>query len=159
MKSLKYKLSVITLFQFIKVFEAYFYFSPKYFFRLIVLLPPAVLKQLFPKFTHALIANAFLTFGKSGRGIEMCLIASRFPPSTRYATSMLLDAHNNLNKVEEVWNLIRLYLSPEYIPLPENDPRQRKPDLNLAKELISWRPKTPHLEGLQRTIKYFQSKI
>jgi len=47
----------------------------------------------------------------------------------------------------------------EYIPLPENDPRQRKPDLNLAKELISWRPKTPHLEGLQRTIKYFQSKI
>ena len=119
MKSLKYKLSVITLFQFIKVFEAYFYFSPKFFFRLIVLMPPAVLKQLFPQFTHALIANAFLTFGKSGRGIEMCLIASRFPPSTRYATSMLLDANNNLNKVEEVWNLIRLYLSPEYIPLPE----------------------------------------
>jgi len=47
----------------------------------------------------------------------------------------------------------------EYIPLPENDPRQRKPELSLAKELISWQPKTPHLEGLQRTIEYFQSKI
>ena len=47
----------------------------------------------------------------------------------------------------------------DYIQLPENDPRQRKPDLSLANELISWQPKTPHLEGLQRTIEYFQSKI
>ena len=119
MKTIKRKLSVLTLFQFIQIFTSYFYFSPKLIFRFIVLLPPNILKILSPRFAHALIANAFLTFGNVEKGIEMCLIASRYPPSTKYATSMLLDAYRYSNRIEDVWILIRLYLSPKYIHLPE----------------------------------------
>ena len=41
-------------------------------------------------------------------------------------------------------------------PLPEDDPRQRQPDISLAKELLYWEPRTPLKEGLIRTIAYFE---
>ena len=44
-------------------------------------------------------------------------------------------------------------------PLPENDPRQRQPDISKAKELLSWKPRTPLTEGLARTIAYFDELL
>ena len=41
-------------------------------------------------------------------------------------------------------------------PLPENDPRQRQPDISKARELLSWQPRTALKEGLARTIAYFE---
>jgi UDP-glucuronate decarboxylase len=41
-------------------------------------------------------------------------------------------------------------------PLPPDDPRQRQPDISLAKKLLSWEPKVPLDEGLTRTIEYFR---
>ena len=40
-------------------------------------------------------------------------------------------------------------------PLPENDPRQRRPDITLAQSVLRWEPKVPLLEGLEKTILYF----
>ncbi len=39
--------------------------------------------------------------------------------------------------------------------LPPDDPKQRQPDITLAKKLLKWEPKIPLKEGLQRTIDYF----
>jgi UDP-glucuronate decarboxylase len=44
-------------------------------------------------------------------------------------------------------------------PLPEDDPRQRQPDISRAHDLLSWRPKTPLKEGLARTIAYFEKLL
>ncbi|MEM6552511.1 MAG: UDP-glucuronic acid decarboxylase family protein [Planctomycetota bacterium] len=44
-----------------------------------------------------------------------------------------------------------------YLPLPSDDPLQRKPDISLAKEKLGWEPKVPLSEGLKKTIEYFQS--
>ena len=44
-------------------------------------------------------------------------------------------------------------------PLPTDDPKQRKPDLALAKSLIEWDPKISIDEGLKLTIKYFSETI
>ena len=44
-------------------------------------------------------------------------------------------------------------------PLPQDDPMQRKPDISLAKEKLSWEPKIDLEEGLKRTIKYFKGVI
>jgi UDP-glucuronate decarboxylase len=44
-------------------------------------------------------------------------------------------------------------------PLPENDPRQRRPDISRAQELLSWKPRTPLKEGLVRTIAYFEDLL
>jgi len=44
-------------------------------------------------------------------------------------------------------------------PLPGDDPKKRKPDIALAKELLGgWEPKVPLAEGLAKTIEYFRSK-
>ena len=43
----------------------------------------------------------------------------------------------------------------KFIPLPSDDPSQRKPDISLAKEKLSWEPKVQLNEGLIKTIEYF----
>lgn len=44
-------------------------------------------------------------------------------------------------------------------PLPQDDPRQRQPDISKAKELMSWAPRTNLKDGLVRTISYFEKLI
>ncbi|MBT7583327.1 MAG: NAD-dependent epimerase/dehydratase family protein, partial [Kordiimonadaceae bacterium] len=46
-----------------------------------------------------------------------------------------------------------------YKPLPQDDPRQRQPDISLAKEKLGWEPKTKLNEGLIKTIEYFRTVI
>jgi UDP-glucuronate decarboxylase len=43
--------------------------------------------------------------------------------------------------------------------LPENDPKQRQPDISLAQELLGWKPRVAFREGLMRTIKYFEELL
>lgn len=43
-----------------------------------------------------------------------------------------------------------------YCPLPQDDPRQRKPNIELAKSKLGWEPKIPLREGLKKVIEYFQ---
>ncbi|MFN5912826.1 MAG: UDP-glucuronic acid decarboxylase family protein [Chitinophagaceae bacterium] len=42
-------------------------------------------------------------------------------------------------------------------PLPEDDPKQRRPDISKAKELLGWEPKVDRSEGLKKTYEYFRS--
>jgi UDP-glucuronate decarboxylase len=44
-------------------------------------------------------------------------------------------------------------------PLPCDDPRQRKPDISKAQELLDWRPSVPLQEGLIRTIAFFEDAL
>ena len=44
-------------------------------------------------------------------------------------------------------------------PLPEDDPRQRQPDISLAKEKLGWEPVITLDEGLQKTIEYFKTVV
>ena len=46
----------------------------------------------------------------------------------------------------------------EYRPLPEDDPKNRRPDISRAKELLGWEPRVPVEEGLQRTIEWYRAK-
>jgi len=46
-----------------------------------------------------------------------------------------------------------------FCPLPEDDPRQRCPDIARARELLHWEPKVQLMEGLSRTITYFDGLL
>ncbi len=46
-----------------------------------------------------------------------------------------------------------------FLPLPEDDPMQRQPDISLAKHELGWEPKIALEEGLQKTIDYFRTVI
>jgi len=43
--------------------------------------------------------------------------------------------------------------------LPEDDPKKRRPDIGLARELLGWEPKVQLEQGLERTIAYFRELI
>lgn len=45
------------------------------------------------------------------------------------------------------------------LPLPVDDPKQRKPDISLARKVMDWEPKVPLEEGLKKTIAYFESLL
>jgi dTDP-glucose 4,6-dehydratase len=47
----------------------------------------------------------------------------------------------------------------EFRPLPEDDPKQRRPDITKARQVLGWEPKVPLDEGLQRTIEYFRTAV
>ena len=44
-------------------------------------------------------------------------------------------------------------------PLPQDDPRQRRPDITRARKILGWTPKVPLAEGLVQTIEYFRRKV
>ena len=44
-------------------------------------------------------------------------------------------------------------------PLPSDDPKQRRPDITLAKETLGWEPKVPLEQGLEKTIAYFSEAL
>ena len=47
----------------------------------------------------------------------------------------------------------------KYLDLPQDDPKQRKPDISLVKEIFNWNPKIETEEGLKKTINYFRTKL
>jgi dTDP-glucose 4,6-dehydratase len=47
----------------------------------------------------------------------------------------------------------------EHIPLPEDDPRVRRPDLSLARDLLGWTPTMPVEEGLKRTAEWMEAML
>ena len=46
-----------------------------------------------------------------------------------------------------------------YRPLPTDDPKQRRPDITRARQLLGWEPKVQLEEGLVKTIEYFRTKV
>jgi len=59
---------------------------------------------------------------------------------------------------KEILALTGSYKGIEYHPLPTDDPKQRKPDITKAKELLGWEPKISRPLGLTLTYQYFKSK-
>ena len=44
-------------------------------------------------------------------------------------------------------------------PLPQDDPKQRRPDITRARAWLKWEPRVPLAEGLEKTIAYFRTKV
>jgi UDP-glucuronate decarboxylase len=60
-----------------------------------------------------------------------------------------------LELAELVLNLTDSKSKLVFKPLPSDDPRQRQPDISLAREVLGWSPTTELEQGLERTIRYF----
>lgn len=58
---------------------------------------------------------------------------------------------------EEIIKLTGTTQKIVYKPLPKDDPRQRKPDISKARELLGWEPKVKRSEGVKITYEYFKS--
>ena len=78
------------------------------------------------------------------------------------------DYHNPINignpreySIKEIACLIRAIINPnldfEYKNLPQDDPKQRNPNIDLAKKTLGWEPRIELNKGLARTIDWFKS--
>ena len=65
--------------------------------------------------------------------------------------------------IKELANLIRTLINPnlefEYKKLPNDDPKQRQPSIQLAKELLNWEPEIELKDGLLKTIDWFKKNL
>ncbi len=62
-----------------------------------------------------------------------------------------------LEFAERIQRLTGAGVPLEFRPLPEDDPKQRQPDISKAKRVLGWEPKVELEEGLRQTIEYFQN--
>ena len=60
---------------------------------------------------------------------------------------------------QEILQLTQSSSTITYQALPEDDPKQRKPDISLAKELLDWSPQFTRSEGLKITVDSFKPKL
>ena len=85
---------------------------------------------------------------------------------------LLMDSsyHNPINignpnefSILELANIIRSLINPNlklrYEKLPQDDPKQRKPSIELAKNILNWEPKIELKDGLLKTISWFKNNL
>jgi nucleoside-diphosphate-sugar epimerase len=56
----------------------------------------------------------------------------------------------------EILNVPKNY---EYLPLPQDDPKKRKPDITKAKKLLNWSPKVDFETGLRKTLEWYKEVL
>ena len=64
-----------------------------------------------------------------------------------------------LELAEKVLELTGSSSTVEHLPLPQDDPKQRQPDISRAKKSLGWEPTVPLNEGLVKTIEYFSKTV
>lgn len=60
---------------------------------------------------------------------------------------------------EKVGEIIGRKVAIDYLPLPQDDPKQRQPNIERAKALLGWEPKVPLDDGLKKTVEYFAQVV
>ena len=63
------------------------------------------------------------------------------------------------NEIKTTAELEKLGARIEFLPLPTDDPKRRKPDIGLARERLGWEPRIKLEKGLKKTIAYFRELL
>ncbi len=121
-----------------------------------------------PAFMSQALRNEDVTiFGSGSQTRSFCYVTDLVDGILRLMES---DVHDPVNignphemTIEEIARaIIEISGSKSqivYRPLPEDDPKVRKPDITRARTLLGWEPKVPLEEGLQKTLAYFKTKV
>jgi UDP-glucuronate decarboxylase len=86
----------------------------------------------------------------------------RFMAQTETVGPMNLGNPGEFSMLQLAEQTVKLVGSKSKIvhkPLPADDPKQRRPDITLAKKVLKWQPKVELEEGLKRTISYFRGRV
>jgi dTDP-glucose 4,6-dehydratase len=114
--------------------------------------------------SQALRGEDVTIFGSGKQTRSFCYVSDLVDGIMRLADSKENDPVNIGNPhemtIEEIaTTIIRMSGSKSrlvYKPLPVDDPKQRRPDITLARDTLGWEPTTPLDQGLERTIDYFR---
>ena len=116
---------------------------------------------------QALRGKALTVYGQGQQTRSFCYVSDLVEGLIRLMNSDRTGPVNLGNPAEytilQLAELIRDRIDPalpiEFRPLPQDDPRQRQPDITRAREWLGWRPTVPVQEGLDRTIADFRDRL
>ena len=114
---------------------------------------------------QALRGEDLTVFGDGSQTRSFCYVDDLVEGIYRLLLSDYSDPVNigNPNEItlrefaEEIIRLTGTKQKIVYRPLPEDDPKQRKPDITRAREVLGWEPKIDRQVGLERTYEYFKN--
>ncbi len=117
--------------------------------------------------SQALTGQDLTVFGDGSQTRSFCYVADLVEGIYRLLMS---DYHLPVNIgnpaeisllefAEEIIKLTGTNQKIVFHPLPKDDPKQRKPDITKAKELLGWEPKVDRAEGLRITYEYFKQAL
>ncbi len=118
-----------------------------------------------PNFIHQALRNEPLTvYGDGSQTRSLCYVDDLIEGVVRLLNRGDAEPINlgNPNEVTvlQLAKVIRELCDSRseisYRPLPEDDPKQRRPDISRARQVLGWEPKTPLEEGLKQTIAWFR---
>jgi len=124
--------------------------------------------RVVPAFVSQALTNKPITvFGKGNQTRSFCYVSDLIEGIYRL---MMSDYHLPVNignpremtMLEFAEQIIRATKAKSRItfkPLPQDDPKQRKPDISKAKKILKWEPKVQLADGLKQTIAYFRSRV
>jgi dTDP-glucose 4,6-dehydratase len=124
--------------------------------------------RVVPAFISQALKNKPITvFGKGTQTRSFCYVSDLIEGIYRLMMSDTIYPVNignptELTMLEFASQIIQATGSRSKIvhrPLPQDDPKQRKPDITRAKKLLKWEPKVPLAQGLVKTIEYFRTKV
>ena len=116
---------------------------------------------------QALRGEPLTVYGDGSQTRSFCYVSDLIEGIVRLSKSAEHDPTNIGNPVEwtilecarEIQQLLGAQGEITFRPLPQDDPKQRRPDISKAKRLLGWEPKVPLREGLQRSLAYFQQCV
>ena len=124
--------------------------------------------RVVPAFVSQAITNKPITiFGKGTQTRSFCYYADLIEGIYRlmmsdYDLPVNIGNPTEMTMLEFAEQIIKATKSKSKIvfkPLPQDDPKQRKPDITKAKKILKWEPKVKLADGLKDTIKYFRTKV
>jgi dTDP-glucose 4,6-dehydratase len=124
--------------------------------------------RVVPAFISQALKNKPVTvFGKGSQTRSFCYVSDLIEGIYRlmmsdYNLPVNIGNPAELTMLQFAGQIIRATKSKSKIvfkPLPQDDPKQRKPDITKAKKLLKWEPQVKLADGLKDTIAYFQSKV
>jgi len=119
---------------------------------------------------QALTGKPLTVFGDGSQTRSFCYVSDLIEGIRRLMMSKGDDAHlptnvgnpHELTMLEFAQEIIRATGSRSRIvhkPLPQDDPRQRRPDISRARRLLGWEPKVALGDGLRATIEHFRPRL
>jgi dTDP-glucose 4,6-dehydratase len=124
--------------------------------------------RVVPAFVSQALKNKPITvFGKGNQTRSFCFVSDLIEGIYRLmnsSTDMPVNIGNphELTMLEFANEIIKATGSRSRIvfkPLPQDDPKQRRPDITRARTILDWKPKVSLKEGLSKTIEYFRGKV
>ena len=116
---------------------------------------------------QALRGDPLTVYGDGSQTRSFCYVSDLIEGIVRLSKSDEHDPTNIGNPVEwtilecarEIQALLGSQAEITFRPLPQDDPKQRRPDISKARRLLQWEPKVPLRDGLQRSLAYFQQCV